>query len=271
MSMSRPRALFFLVVMLFPGLFPGAAVAVEEVERHKLDCNADFPCYDELRRRTDFWIQVYRKWTTAQGVFHDANHPERVYSAIEVPDGCRGSSTEVERERNRIKAQLLDIARRIEAGQQVRKDADRRMLALFPGGRAAELRAAASSVRCQQGNRDRFEGALKRYGAYGGIVRKLVVDSGLPEDIHYLPFVESLYNPGAYSRVGAAGMWQIMPGTARVLGLDLNATVDERLDLEAATLGAVRYLKESRSRLTAAATRSEAGPGSGTWRAPELS
>jgi len=77
--------------------------------------------------------------------------------------------------------------------------------------------------------------------------------------MQYLPFVESSYNPKAYSKMGAAGIWQIMPSTARVLGLELNATVDERLDPEAASWAAARYLKDSRKTLTIAARAKNAG------------
>jgi membrane-bound lytic murein transglycosylase D len=73
--------------------------------------------------------------------------------------------------------------------------------------------------------------------------------AGLPTDIQYLPFVESSYRPNAYSRVGAAGMWQIMPRTGRTLGLKISSTVDERLDPELATAAAAQYLLNSRQRL----------------------
>lgn len=252
-----PRRLWGAASALFAIAFaawflPAAGQAAVPVARHQLECNDSFPCHEELKRRTDFWIQVYSKWTTKQGVFHDSLHPERVYSVIEVANGCRGEGRDVERERARIRERLRGLAARVEGGKSVGGD-DKVLLDLFPARSAPAIRAAAERVRCQQGNRDRFEEALKRYGSYGPMVRKLIRDSGLPDDVHYLPFVESLYNPAAYSRVGAAGLWQIMPKTARYLGLEIDATVDERLDMESATLAAIRYLKDSRNRLTAVA------------------
>jgi membrane-bound lytic murein transglycosylase D len=243
---GMPFVLLFLAITVWPQ----SLLANVPVERHKLSCGADFPCPKALKRRTDFWIQVYRKWTTKQGVFHDSLNPERVYSVINVKNGCSKKSTRVKKEKKRIQTQLNRIASDLERGRQPKSSSDKKMMSLFPDKKAKSIRTASSNIRCQQGNRDRFTSALKRYGAYGGLVKKLVVDAGLPSDIHFLPFVESLYNPHAYSRVGAAGLWQIMPATARQLGLELNATVDERLDLESATLGAVRYLNDSRKRLT---------------------
>ena len=55
------------------------------------------------------------------------------------------------------------------------------------------------------------------------------------------------------------GLWQIMPATGRDLGLGLDATVDERLDPEAASWAAARYLKKARKTLTVAAKAKQPG------------
>ena len=140
-------------------------------------------------------------------------------------------------------------ASKVSQGKKVWGTEAQHFLSMFPRRDPAEIRRAASNIRCQGGNRDRFRKALKRYGTYRPMVQRVLRQSGLQSDIQYLPFVESLYNPAAYSHLGAAGLWQIMPSTARGLGLRLNATVDERLDPEAATWAAARYLNNSRARL----------------------
>ncbi|MFV2005714.1 MAG: LysM peptidoglycan-binding domain-containing protein, partial [Gammaproteobacteria bacterium] len=96
---------------------------------------------------------------------------------------------------------------------------------------------------------DQFHAALGRHDIYGAMVVKTLKQAGLPTDIQYLPFVESSYRPTAYSRVGAAGMWQIMPRTARTLGLKISSTVDERLDPVLASSAATRYFLDSRRKL----------------------
>ncbi len=97
---------------------------------------------------------------------------------------------------------------------------------------------------------DSFLEGLQRFHRYRYLVDTVLKQYQLPLEIRYLPFVESSYNPVAYSKAGAAGMWQIMPRTVRTLGLELNATIDERLDPEAATHAAARYLVKSRNSLT---------------------
>ncbi len=124
-----------------------------------------------------------------------------------------------------------------------------------------DLRRAAENIRCQSGVRDSYLEGLTRFSRYSYMVDTVLAQHKLPADIRYLPFVESSYNPTAYSKAGAAGMWQIMPSTARTLGLELNATVDERLDPEAATHGAARYLVDARKSLTKLARALEPGIG----------
>lgn len=68
--------------------------------------------------------------------------------------------------------------------------------------------------------------------------------NSMPLELKYLPVIESALNPNAYSRVGAAGLWQFMIGTGRVYGLEINSLVDERLDPGKATEAAIQYLKE---------------------------
>jgi membrane-bound lytic murein transglycosylase D len=64
----------------------------------------------------------------------------------------------------------------------------------------------------------------------------------LPEELKYLPLIESTLRPRITSPAGAAGLWQFVPATARHYGLIINGTIDERLDPHKATEAAVRML-----------------------------
>ena len=67
-------------------------------------------------------------------------------------------------------------------------------------------------------------------------------EKGLPIDLKYLSVVESGLRPSATSRSGAAGLWQFMRPTGRMMGLKISRTVDERRDVEKSTAAAAEYL-----------------------------
>ena len=241
-------------------MYPADQSAADHlVQHHKLKCGQYFPCPDALRRRVDFWIDVYGRWRTNDAILHDAQRPHRVYKIIKGKAcGTKGNTQFIKEQKRQIRLRLERIAILIEQNKTITQAKDKHYLNMFPERSPAVLRRATRNLRCQSGNKDGFRNALRRFGTYGPIVRRVLKDAGLHQDIQYLPFVESSYNPEAYSRVGAAGMWQIMPRTARELGLELNATMDERLDPEAASWAAARYLKDSRKNLTVAARSKKA-------------
>ena len=99
---------------------------------------------------------------------------------------------------------------------------------------------------------DRYSGRLRRsisymLGAsnfYMPIFEEALEMYQLPLELKYLPIIESALNPKAVSRVGAAGLWQFMPGTGKQYGLKLNSLVDERRDPVLSSQAAARYLRD---------------------------
>jgi membrane-bound lytic murein transglycosylase D len=98
--------------------------------------------------------------------------------------------------------------------------------------------------------RERFKRGLEISGRYDAVFRGVFREAGLPEDLAYLPHVESSFQNHAASSVGAVGMWQFMPGTARQFMI-MTAAVDERRDPVASAQGAARYLSSAHDRLGA--------------------
>ena len=86
---------------------------------------------------------------------------------------------------------------------------------------------------------------IKRANRYFPIVEPILKECGVPDDLKYLMVIESNLSPLAKSSVGAAGMWQFMQETGRKYGLEVNANIDERYNIEKATRAACAYLKES--------------------------
>lgn len=84
---------------------------------------------------------------------------------------------------------------------------------------------------------------LKRANKYFPVLAPILKKNGIPIDFLYLAAIESSMNVRAYSRAGAAGLWQLLAATARQYGLEVNDEVDERYDPEKSTEAACRYLK----------------------------
>ena len=79
---------------------------------------------------------------------------------------------------------------------------------------------------------------------YTPIFEQALEEAGLPLELKYLPVIESALDPNAVSKSGAAGLWQLMIGTAKGLGLEVNSLVDERRDPYLSSEKAVAYLKD---------------------------
>lgn len=66
---------------------------------------------------------------------------------------------------------------------------------------------------------------------------------GLPDDIKYIAIIESALRENVTSAAGAAGLWQLMPDTAKRYGLVINDYVDERFDIQKSTTAALDYIQ----------------------------
>ncbi len=95
-----------------------------------------------------------------------------------------------------------------------------------------------------QRRRSQVEKMLGLSEYYFPIFEEILDKEGLPQELKYLPIIESALNPQALSRAGASGLWQFMYGTGRMYKLDINTFVDERRDPVKASYAAVKYLKD---------------------------
>jgi membrane-bound lytic murein transglycosylase D len=83
-----------------------------------------------------------------------------------------------------------------------------------------------------------------RASYYLPVMKAMFADSGLPQDLAYLPLIESGFNPLAYSYANALGIWQFIASTGKIYGLRRNFWVDERRDPIRSTEAAIGYLKK---------------------------
>jgi membrane-bound lytic murein transglycosylase D len=214
-----------------------------------------FPDLEALRPNVDFWTRVFGEWGQGQVVIHDLEHPAIVYEVVELPGEIGESYTEAQKDwiettREDWEIYLERLAWEVEVGHEL-DEVDKQWVLHFATLVGADkLAGAHARVRSQRGLRERFREGLARSHRLDGVIRGILREEGLPEDLVYLPHVESSFQYHARSTAGATGLWQFTRGTGRQY-LTINPAVDERLDPVAATRGAARYLADAYEKLGA--------------------
>ncbi len=194
-----------------------------------------------LERDVRFWIRVYTEVTTDQGLIHDDWNLGLVYEVLRFDPAA--SPAQRERRVAEAKSRYAAMLRRFAAGATDDLNAhERRILHAF-GEKAtpADFRDAIDRIRFQLGQADRFHEGLIRAALWEKQIAQTLAKRGVPAEIAALPHVESSFNLTAYSKVGAAGLWQFMPGTAKRF-MRVDSVVDERLDPYSATDAAANLM-----------------------------
>ena len=229
---ARPFNIAALCLMLAP-LLLARAIAAEGPD--------PFAHPPELEQDVRFWIRVYTEVTTDQGLLHDDWNLGLVYEVLRFDP----ASSPAQRERRvaEAKARYTALLRRFAAGDVDHLTAhERRILHAF-GDRPtpAQFLDAIDRIRFQLGQADRFHEGLIRAANWETHIARVLEQHGVPAEIAALPHVESSFNPAAYSKVGAAGLWQFMPSTARRF-MRVDSVVDERLDPYSSTEAAANLM-----------------------------
>jgi membrane-bound lytic murein transglycosylase D len=221
-----------LCLLLTPALF-GLPAAADEPD--------PFAHPPALEPDIRFWIRVYTEVTTDQGLLHDDWNLSLVYEVLRFDP--LSSPSQRERRVAEAKAHYAALLRRFAAGATADLTPhEKRILDAFGDKpRPQDFLDAIDRLRFQLGQADRFHEGLIRSAAWETHIASVLKRHGVPEEIAALPHVESSFNPEAYSKVGAAGLWQFMPSTAKRF-MRVDGIVDERLDPYSATEAAANLM-----------------------------
>jgi len=209
---------------------------------------------DGLYARASFWFDVYTLYGNNEYIIHHVRYPWIIFKVIDTkqlltngkgPLWLRRERGEklAESTANEIRRALQRLAKRksydhLTQLEQTLFD----KLKEVNGPRRTVFRQAAGHVRTQLGQRDFFKQGLANSSRYLAYMEEEFRRLGLPTEVTRLPFVESSFNENARSKVGASGIWQIMPQTGKSY-LIVNDTIDERNSPIKATIAAGRLLR----------------------------
>jgi membrane-bound lytic murein transglycosylase D len=169
-----------------------------------------FPLLAGLEKPVEFWKKIFTEYSISQIVFFDPLDMSNIYEVQDVGEAGK-SNDYINEERSRIAAAHgVDIER----------------------------------VKAQRGIRERTEAGIKRSGRHMAFIKRVFRERGLPEELAYLPLVESSFNVTARSSAGALGMWQFMRATGREY-MRVDRNVDERIDPIESSRAAASYLGQA--------------------------
>ncbi len=211
-----------------------------------LASDGPFPVPKQIEGRVWFWEQIFGRYESDQAVLHDREDPEIVWQVIDLPSHPN-TTREKNLRRAAVNSALADLRVRLtqlEKNPKPRDEIDRKLLDVA-GGDPKLLDGAASRVRSQTGVADKFRAGVARSKKHLRLIHTALDAEGVPRELAALPFVESMFTPTARSHAGAAGLWQLMPATARGLGLRVTRARDDRLDVAKATKAAARMLRDN--------------------------
>ncbi len=175
-----------------------------------------------LIEEVDFWRKIYSVYDSYQVVLHDSENLSIQYEVLDL-GYLKGLGLSEDELRKIREARTRDAMRSL--GDRLDRD-------------------EAKRLRSQTGLRDKYLAGLKTSGRYMSHFEKIFQGYGLPIELSRLVFVESLFQERARSRVGAGGLWQFMPETARLF-MRVEKLVDERFDPLVASQGAARLLQKN--------------------------
>ena len=192
-----------------------------------LPAKSKFTPTDELADRVEFWRKIYSEYSTRQGVFHLTKNPDLILGEIDLTtifaNSVINDSTRAKLANAKIKSERLKISKKWKI-------------------------ANPAQIRLQMGLKDRMQKAFFLSGRYLPMMEDIFRKHGLPTELTRLVFVESSFNELAQSKVGASGLWQIMPNVAKPYGY-ITSHYDKRNHPRYATELAAKILKANYKKL----------------------
>src|SRR5262245_18009711 len=214
-----------------------------------------FPRPASLEPQVRFWRDVFTAYSRYQVVLHDTLDLDKVYSVLDFRSEADSELGPVALERmvrdetDAELSRLRRIFRRLDAAGAAPTDLsadEERIFRLYEHDPSPDkFRDAADRLRSQRGLHEKFAEGITTAHRYLPEMERIFREEDVPVELTRLPLVESCFNVEAYSKVGAAGIWQFMPATGRIYAMEVGNLADERRDPILSTRAAARFLRHN--------------------------
>ena len=214
--------------------------------------SAFFPRYTQLKPAVAFWTQVFGDYSENQSVIHSMEYPQKVFEVLDFrSDAARMSAGDLSRLRDRETKEtkdhyddVLEQVHELRRTPEKMNNEQRRIFDLYADvADDNRFKDAIGTLRSQRGLKERTIQALDISNKYLPTMETTFRSHDMPVTLTRLPLVESSFNIEAYSKAGAAGLWQFIPSSARIY-MRLDNIVDDRRDPWTSTDAAARHLKD---------------------------
>lgn len=224
---------------------------VKVYQRLEVDTSM-FPRPAQLEPAVRFWTQIFSHYSEHQLLLHAMDYPQKVFTVLDFSADAKRLADDASafrrlriREEQAAKAHIDELLAQVQAlvaTPEAMNAEQRKVYDLLADLEDQQIYGKLiGRVRGQRGLREKTHQALVRAGAYWEEIETTFARYELPIALTRLPIVESSFNVDAYSKVGAAGLWQFIPSSARIY-MALDDLRDERRDPWASTDAAARHL-----------------------------
>jgi membrane-bound lytic murein transglycosylase D len=201
--------------------------------------STDFKVTPDIRNRVAFWFDVYTKYSAQEEIIHHSDYPWVIFRVIDLRPILTAEDNKWVNYHKSVdyskkqKQEVRNILYRLSKRKSfIKLDNDEQeiydQLLKIPGKNIKKVIASTlRNLRTQVGQKDFIEKGIESSSLYISGLEKVFAEQKLPLELTRLPFVESSFNVGAVSKVGASGIWQVMPYIGKKF-LVMNNAVDER-------------------------------------------
>jgi membrane-bound lytic murein transglycosylase D len=207
-----------------------------------------------LEAQVNFWKKIYTKYSSWQGVLHDSEIIDNIYTEVDFTEIMQNPSLDeyqkrrakeslVKQKKAEVRERLLKIQTVTDPSTLVGEDLRFwKMFEAVEGKNKFKDASQKGRLRFQLGQSNYFRQGIYSSGHYIRKMTEIFIEQKVPIELVRLPFVESSFNLNARSKVGASGIWQFMRSTGKSY-MKVNALTDYRNDPIAATRAAAKKLR----------------------------